>query len=97
MRAITQFRGAALFVAFVVGMMAAMSAAVTEAKAADTTGCTPQEKSSQTLNQKMGQTQGVICPPDVDPAMKKPAPSTGSTPVVPAPGTPGGNPNVVPK
>ncbi len=57
------------------------------AKAADTTGCTPQEKSAQTLNQKLNETQGVICPPDVTPA----------APAIPAPGTPGGERGVQPK
>ena len=86
MKAIIQFSGTMLLVA---------AAAMTTAQAGDTTGCTPQEKSAQ---QQLGKTQGVICPPDVDPAMKKPTPSTGGTmPVVPPPGTPGGNPNVQPK
>ncbi|HEX3350622.1 MAG TPA: hypothetical protein VHS58_21235 [Acetobacteraceae bacterium] len=43
---------------------------------------------------------GVIRPPtDVDPGMKQgvPAPSAFPTPIIPPPGTPGGNPTVVPK
>ena len=35
---------------------------------------------------------GVMCPPDVDPAMKAPTPSTGDKSVIPPPGTPGGDP-----
>jgi hypothetical protein len=66
------------------------------AQTPDHKGCTPQEKSNQTL-QKSGQTAGVMCPPDVDPAMKAPTPKTGDTSVIPPPRTPGGDPNVQPK
>jgi hypothetical protein len=78
-------------------LLGALAAGIMTAQAADTTGCTPQEQSAQTLSQQLGKTQGVICPPDVDPAMKKPAPNTGNTPVIPRPGSPGGSPNVQPK
>jgi hypothetical protein len=47
-------------------------------------GCTPQEKSNETL-QKSDQTAGVMCPPDVDPAMKAPTPKTGDPSVIPPP------------
>jgi hypothetical protein len=67
------------------------------AQAADSTGCTRQERSNQTLGEKLNQTKGVICPPDVDPAMKAPTPDTGDTPVIRPPGTPGGDPRVQPK
>jgi hypothetical protein len=39
----------------------------------------------------------VICPPDVDPAMKAPTPETGKMPVIPPPGSPGGDQKVQPK
>ncbi len=65
-------------------------------QAPDPKGCTPQEKSNQTL-QRSDQTAGVMCPPDVDPAMKAPTPKTGDTSVIPPPGSPGGDPNVQPK
>jgi hypothetical protein len=67
------------------------------ARAADATGCTPQERSNQTLSERLDQTKGVICPPDVDPAIKAPTPNAGKTPVIPPPGSPGGDPNVQPK
>jgi hypothetical protein len=73
------------------------TAAMTVAQAADTTGCTPQEQANQTLSQKLDDTKGVICPPDVDPDMKKPEPKAGNTPVIPPPRTPGGDPSVQPK
>jgi len=73
------------------------SANLTVAQAADATGCTPQEQANQTLSQKLDQTMGVICPPDVDPEMKAPTPKTGDMPTLPPPGSPGGDPNVRPK
>jgi hypothetical protein len=74
-----------------------LAASWTAASAADATGCTLQEKSNQTLSEKLDETKGVICPPDVDPGMKAPTPKTGNTPVIPPPGSPGGDPTVNPK
>ena len=61
----------------------------------DLKACTEQERNNQTLSEKLGQTHGVICPPDIE--MKAPTPDAGKTPVIPPPGSPGGNPNVQPK
>jgi hypothetical protein len=88
MKPITQFHAVLLVVSV---------AGATMAQAADTTGCTPQEKSGQTLSQQLNRTQGVICPPDVDPAMKQPAPQTGDRPNVSPPGSPGSGQGVQPK
>jgi hypothetical protein len=76
-----------------------LSGLVDGAYAADTTGCTPQERqqANQNLSDKLNDASGVICPPDVDPAMKAPTPKEGNTPVIKPPGTPGGDPNVQPK
>jgi hypothetical protein len=49
-------------------LAAALAAGIGTAQAANTAGCTPQEKSAQTLSQKVDKTQGTICPPDVTPA-----------------------------
>ncbi|HEX3937225.1 MAG TPA: hypothetical protein VHX43_06940 [Xanthobacteraceae bacterium] len=49
------------------------------------------------LSDKLAQSGGVICPPNVDPAMKAPTPKGGTMPVIPPPGSPGGNPNIQPK
>jgi hypothetical protein len=49
------------------------------------------------LSNKLSQSNSVICPPDVDPAMKAPTPNIGKMPVIPPPGSPGGNQNVQPK
>jgi hypothetical protein len=50
-----------------------------------------------TLSDKLAQTDGVICPADVDPDIKVPTPQGGSMPVIPPPGSPGGDPSVRPK
>ncbi len=52
---------------------------------------------NQSLSDKLAQSNGVICPPNVDPAIKAPTPNAGKMPVIPPPGSPGGNPNVQPK
>jgi hypothetical protein len=59
--------------------------------------CSEPGDSSKTLSDKLAQGGGVICPPNVDPGIKVPAPETGKMPVIPPPGSPGGDPNVKPK
>jgi hypothetical protein len=85
---------------FVVAALAASFTAgfttLLPANAADAQPCTPQERANQTLSQKLDQTSGVICPPDIDPAMKAPTPKAGNTPVIRPPGSPGGDPSVQP-
>jgi hypothetical protein len=54
----------------------------------------------QSLSDKLDKSGGVIKPTeDIDPNMAKPAPvpNPNSTPVIPPPGSPGGNPDVKPK
>ena len=54
----------------------------------------------QSLSDKLDKSGGVLKPTgDVDPKMAKPAPvpNPNSTPVIPPPGSPGGNPEVRPK
>jgi hypothetical protein len=50
-----------------------------------------------TLSDKLAESRGVICPPGVDPAMAQKPPAEGTLKVVPPPGSPGGDPNVLPK
>lgn len=64
----------------------------------------PEEPSSTgsagTLSDKLEKSDGVIRPPATGaPDMRVPAPvpEPGTTPVIPPPGSPGGNPNVEPK
>src|SRR5688572_6769480 len=50
------------------------------------------------LSNRLAQSDGVICPPPaVDPGMRLPTPETGRTPVIPPPGSPGGDPSIRPK
>ena len=65
--------------------LAMTSAVVAQAQAPDPKGCTPQERSSQALNQGADRNAGVICPPDIDQSMKVPTPKTGDTSVIPPP------------
>jgi hypothetical protein len=54
---------------------------------------------SGTLSSDLNRSGGVIAPPaGIDPEIKQTPPPTGATmPVIPPPGTPGGNPTVKPK
>jgi hypothetical protein len=54
---------------------------------------------SGTLSSDLNRSGGVITPPTgIDPEMKQTPPPTGArTPIIPPPGTPGGNPAVKPK
>jgi len=78
-----------------------------------TADCTPQDRpnratapdgittgrSREPLGDKLAKSDGVLCPPSgIDPEMHAPAPSTdGAMPVIPPPGSPGGDPTVKPK
>jgi hypothetical protein len=53
---------------------------------------------SATLSDRLSQSKGIICPPaGVDPGIAAPPVGGGVTPVIPPPGTPGGDPFIVPK
>jgi len=56
-------------------------------------------QSREPLGDKLAKSEGVLCPPSgIDPEMHAPAPSTdGAMPVIPPPGSPGGDPTVRPK
>lgn len=51
------------------------------------------------LSDRLSRQQGTLQPPSVDPGIQAPVPSRGqgTMPVIPPPGTPGGNQSVVPK
>jgi hypothetical protein len=58
----------------------------------------PQAEPPENLSNRLAQSDGVLCPPPaVDPEMKLPTPDAGTTPVIPPPGTPGGDQSVRPK
>jgi hypothetical protein len=57
----------------------------------ETTGSAP-------LSDQLSQSKGIICPPaGIDPGIAAPPVGGGRTPVIPPPGTPGGDPSIVPK
>jgi len=57
-----------------------------------------QKSKDKSLSDQLAQSNGVICPPqDIDPDMKAPTPQGGPMPVIPPPGSPGGNTHVQPK
>jgi hypothetical protein len=53
---------------------------------------------AEPLGDRLAKSDGVLCPPaGVDPEIRAPTPDTGNTPVIPPPGSPGGDPNIRPK
>jgi len=55
-------------------------------------------QSAEPLGDKLARSDGVLCPPaNVDPQMRAPTPDAGNTPVIPPPGSPGGDPTIRPK
>jgi hypothetical protein len=51
--------------------------------------CVPGKSSSadQNLSGKLSRSNGVLCPPNVDPGMTAPTPNKGTMPVIPPPGS----------
>jgi hypothetical protein len=105
-------RRTAIALAFVISAVGAATAAPEPERppaAADPKACAPGEVSpprdgreettgaGNNLSDKLARTDGVICPPNVDPEIRAPTPETGRTPVIPPPGSPGGDPNIRPK
>ena len=53
---------------------------------------------AEPLGDKLARSDGVLCPPPgIDPEMRAPTPDAGKTPVIPPPGSPGGDPSIRPK
>lgn len=64
----------------------------------ETDGAAPRQ--DETPSDKLARTEGVICPPpELDPDIRAPAPPDGgsSMPVIPPPGSRGGDPGMRPK
>jgi hypothetical protein len=60
----------------------------------------PKGETGKPLGDTLAQSDGVLCPPPgIDPEMHAPTPNppSGSMPVIPPPGSPGGDMNVRPK
>ncbi len=94
--------GKSLYVALTLALALTSAASAqtptADPKAADPKACANGAPNSPgTLSDKLSQSNGVICPPNVDQGMKAPTPNTGKMPVIPPPGSPGGNPDVQPK
>jgi hypothetical protein len=64
-----------------------------------TSPAAPEETSgSANLSDELSRSKGVICPPaGIDPGISAPPVGGGVTPVIPPPGTPGGDPSIIPK
>jgi hypothetical protein len=61
-------------------------------------GSTVGRASNEPLGDKLAKSDGVMCPPSgVDPEIRAPTPDAGTTPVIPPPGSSGGDPSVRPK
>jgi hypothetical protein len=65
-------------------------------------GATPEGQTTgqarEPLGDKLARSDGVLCPPaGVDPEIRAPTPDAGKTPVIPPPGSPGGDPSLRPK
>lgn len=88
--------------AFVCALAAAPTAAQKQSLPPVNAKCPPEAqtapKPGEALSDRLAQSKGVICPPDVDPRMKVPPPESRSKmPVIPPPGTPGGDRKPEPK
>ena len=60
----------------------------------------PEMQPGETLSEHLDRNQGVISPPptgDAEIYTTAPNPDPGTTPVIPPPGSPGGDPNIQPK
>jgi hypothetical protein len=58
----------------------------------------PGETGSANLSDELSRSRGVICPPpEVDPGISAQPRGGGLTPVIPPPGSPGGDPRIIPK
>ena len=86
---------------WVVAQLLAGGLAPAAAQSAATTPAVPDTDISNkngTLSEKLNQSDGVIHPQGADdPGIQKSAPATGTMPVIPPPGSPGGNMDVQPK
>ena len=100
------------FLPLCIAMLMALqsSAAVAQERAVDPKACAPGEQvkpgdgksppaatTGENVSDKLARTDGVLCPPNVDPGIKAPTPEVGKMPIIPPPGSPGGDQSVQPK
>src|SRR5690348_2212115 len=93
---------AAMLVAPALGQRGSAPCAPSQPPAAPgaTTGSTEQDKQQprEDLSDRLAKSDGTLCPPAAgDPDIHVPAPESGKMPVIPPPGSPGGDPSVRPK
>ena len=81
----------------VAGVTLVASAAFSQATSPAPNDITPSAKPTENLSKELSQSNGVIHPKEVDPAIEKPAPNARDPNVVPPPGTSGGAPAPQPK
>jgi hypothetical protein len=61
-------------------------------------GTAATDSRAEPLSDKLARSDGVLCPPTgVDPEIRAPTPKTGNMPVIPPPGSTGGDPTIRPK
>jgi hypothetical protein len=83
---------------FVLGVTLIAGSAVAQASNQTPTPAVPVDSTTPDANQTApAQSNGVIHPKEVDPAIEKPPPKVGDPNVVPPPGTSGGAPAPQPK
>jgi hypothetical protein len=83
-----------------IGRIATIAALLSLAYASAAAAQNTQTKPGDNASEKLNKSDGVITPGrNIDPKIQVTPPDPGptSTPVIPPPGSPGGNPNVVPK
>jgi|SoiMethySBSTD1v2_1073268.scaffolds.fasta_scaffold5654888_1 hypothetical protein len=93
-----------LFVTLLLGLVATVSAWAEQASPTPPTQQCPEDNAKRppptdNPSGRLAETKGVVCPPKgIDPDIHVKPPSSDSTiKIVPAPGTPGGDPAVQPK
>ena len=98
-------------IAAAVSALVLSSAAFAQSPQPDSKACNPGERLQQSetgpkapasttgenLSDKLARTDGVICPPNTGPDMRLQTPEAGKTPVIPPPGSPGGDQSIRPK
>jgi len=72
--------------------------ALSEQNSKTAPGRTTGQADSVPLSDRLAAGNGVLCPPSgIDPEIRAPTPDVGKTPVIPPPGTPGGDQSIQPK
>lgn len=102
----------AAFLCLMGGVLAAAAQSPPPTTPPDPKACAPEERlqpgptgpqvpettrPGDTTSDRLARTDGVICPPNLDPEIRAPTPDAGTMRVIPPPGTPGGKSDIRPK